>query len=334
MNYDKPPLNFEQQANLLIERGMTGDVEVIAQRLASVNYYRLSGYWYPFRNPDDSFKAGTSFETVWNRYAFDRRFRLLVMDAIERVEIAVRCQLSYHLAHDFGAFGYATNPLALPKLRPEERAQFLDRVRDEVNRSRETFVAHFKTKYGDVHSDLPIWMATELMSFGSIITLFRGSPKHTKNAIASTFGMPPEVLSSWLLSINAVRNICAHHGRLWNRVLGVKPMIPRKSDYPVWHEPVKVENDRVFGMLTISNYCLARIAPQSRWSERLRALFVEFPDIPQGDMGFPEDWSKSPLWLGRKPEGGQSASPEQEKAQSKNLDEIVQVSPAQFNLTD
>lgn len=268
----------------------------MSQCLAAVNYYRLSGYWHPFKNPDETFKPGTTFESIWQRYAFDRRFRLLVMDAIERIEVAVRCQLSFHLAHAYGAFGYATDPRALPKLGPDDRALFLKRVRDEVERSKEAFVGHFKAKYGDSHAELPIWMATELMALGSIVTLFQGSSNQTKKAVAAVFGMPHEVFGSWLRTLNVIRNTCAHHGRLWNRVLGFKPLIPRQRDYPDWHHPVEIANDKLFGILTICNYCLRTIAPQSHWEARLKALFAEFPDVPRQEMGFPENWLESPLW--------------------------------------
>jgi abortive infection bacteriophage resistance protein len=96
-------------------------------RVSAVNYYRLSGYWYPFRNPDDTFKAGTTFEAVWRRYVFDRRLRLLVMDAVERLEVAVRSQLAYHHAHQHGPFAYASEIASLPKLRPSEYQEFVER---------------------------------------------------------------------------------------------------------------------------------------------------------------------------------------------------------------
>ena len=70
MKYAKPPLTLEQQADQLLRRGMVGDRDLMIARLRSVSYYRLSGYWFPFRNSDDSFKPGTSFDTVWNRYPF------------------------------------------------------------------------------------------------------------------------------------------------------------------------------------------------------------------------------------------------------------------------
>ena len=190
MKYAKPALSIEQQVAQLLQRGMTGDETLMKERLASVSYYRLSGYWFPFRQPDDSFRRGTTFEAVWERYAFDRALRLIVMDAVERIEIAVRTKLSYHHAHAFGPFGYAGDPLALPKLNVAERMAFVARIRDEVARcKKEQFVNHFTTKYGDSHQDLPIWMATEVMSFGTVLSLYDGSLR-SRRAPGWQAGMP------------------------------------------------------------------------------------------------------------------------------------------------
>ncbi len=296
MKYTKPSLSFEEQADLLIGRGMGGDRALIVKRLSAVNYYRLSGYWYTFRNTDDSFKRGTTFEEAWDRYAFDRHLRLLVMDAIAHIEVAVRTRIAYHHSQEFGAFGYATDSTSLPGLK--DRAEFLARVGEEVSRSRETFVEHFQKKYGADHDALPIWMATEVFSFGTTLTLFKGCPLGVADKVADLFGVPSKVLSSWLLCLNAVRNICAHHGRLWNRVLGVKPMIPRPYTHPDWHQPYSVPNDRVFGVLTICRYCLDRIDLEGRWLERFNDLLRGFPTIPLERMGFPSDWVSSQLWEG------------------------------------
>ncbi len=296
MIYEKGHLTFEKQADRLLERGMQGDRDVMIARLASVNYYRLSGYSYPFRNPDDTFRAGTTFETVWQRYAFDRRLRLLIMDAVERIEVAVRSQLAYHHSEIHGPFAYAADPTSLPKFSDLAHQDFLEHVQEETERSRERFVQHFRDKYGDMHPFLPIWMAIEVMSFGTVLTFFRGAPHKVKQSVASAFGMPDIVFESWLLTLNTVRNICAHHGRLWNRENGVKPIIPRLQQFPDWHTPVKVDNNRVFAVLTICRHCLARIAPQSQWPVRLRSLLAEFSMIPLRDMGFPANWSESPLW--------------------------------------
>lgn len=91
-----------------------------------------------------------------------------------------------------------------------------------------------------------------------------------------------------------MRNICAHHGRLWNRELGYKPMIPARD--MSWHDPVRVENNRIFGVLAILKYLLSDIAPNSQWTTRLRELLAEYPEIPLAQMGFPGDWLLCPIW--------------------------------------
>ncbi len=304
MKYVKPPLTFEQQADQLIERGIAGDRDLIIDRLSQVSYYRLSGYSYPFREVDptdpgqrlDDFKPGTCFDEIWKRYVFDSRLRLLLLDAIARVEVSVRTRLAYHHSHTFDPFAYARDANSLPGCAGNDRTKFLQAINAEVNRSKDTFVAHFRSKYGDCHKDLPVWMAIEIMTFGSVLTFFRGSPNSIKGDIASGFHMPAKVFSSWLLTLNTVRNICAHHARLWNRTIGTSPLIPRQKDYPDWHQPVSITNDRVFAVLTICKWSLDRIAPHSLWPDRLRALLADFPDIPRVSMGFPADWEQCPIW--------------------------------------
>ncbi len=298
LKYTKPSLTPKQQAELLLRRGMLGDRDFIIEKLGGVSYYRLSGYWYPFRNSDDSFREGTRFDTVWRRYAFDRQLRLLVMDAIERIEVAVRTQLALHHSQLFGPFGYAEKPESLPDFKNNiDREKFIARISEEAIRSHEPFRRHFVDKYGDAHPHLPIWMLTEVMSMGSTLTLYKASPHKVKQLVANLFEMPAQVLESWLLCLNTVRNICAHHARLWNRELGIKPWIPLAKQYPEWHAPVAIPKNRIFSILTICRYCMRILAPQSQWAERLQAKLAEFPELPQRDMGFPENWRESPIWI-------------------------------------
>ena len=298
MRYQKPPLTFDEQVQHLINSGVQGDPAVMRERLASVNYYRLSGDLFPVRTPDHpTYRPGTTFEEVWQRYAFDRRLRLLVMDAIERVEIAVRTQLAYYHAHAYkDPFAYYARRESMWGIDDAKFAAFKQKVDDETARSREMFVLHFNEKYADSHACLPVWMAVEVMSLGTVLTFYRGASHAVKKAVATHFGMPDRVFDSWLHTLFVVRNICAHHGRLWNRDMRLKPHVPRKAEYPDWHVPYAVPNDRVFVVLTICRYCLRIIAPQSRWPSCLTQLLADFPKINTAHMGFPPEWKDSPLW--------------------------------------
>lgn len=295
MRYDKHALTFEQQADLLLQRGLQADRDILINRLRVVIYYRLSGYLFPFRDKNDHFRPETTLDTVWRRYTFDRRLRILALDAIERVEVALRTQVVYEHVHRYGPFGY-TVPENLPKLDGNRFGQFLSRVYDETQRSREIFVQHFRTKYSDQHPYLPLWMAAEIMPFGVMFNLYTGVEPNIKRDIALIYNVPDIVLSSWVNVLNTVRNICAHHGRLWNRELGVKPLMPNIRKYPKWHKPVTIPNHRIFAVLTILQYMTCIVAPQSHWHQRLHSLLDEYPDIPRLSMGFPERWEASPLW--------------------------------------
>ena len=297
MKFEKPALTIGEQVELLISRGMAGDAACIANRLAMANYYRLSGYWFPFRTSEDQFRPGTCFETVWRRYTFDRHLRLLVMDALERIEITLRTQLAYHHAHGHGPFAYFDDPLSLPKLKANDRQKFQSRLLEEIERSREPFMNHFRRTYGTDHTAPPVWCAIEVISFGSLVTLYRNTTRKVKKAVSDVFGVPSEVLESWILALNTVRNLCAHHARLWNKELGVKPRIPLRDHYPQWHKPVAIGPERVFGILSICKHCLDRIAPQSHWPERMRNLLADYPEIPIAEMGFPKNWEESSIWL-------------------------------------
>ncbi|MCZ2340886.1 MAG: Abi family protein [Bacteroidales bacterium] len=302
MKFTKPFLSYDQQADQLIARGLQGDKATLVAHLQSVSYYRLSGYWYPFRKPDpahpgqklDDFSPDATIEKVWDRYIFDRRLRLLVMDALERIEVDARTRLAYLHAEKHGPFGYADDPATLPGLILPDRTKFLDYFRDQLTTSREDFVEHFRTKYGRDHNDLPIWVACELMTFGTLFTFYRGCAPSVQKALAGRYGVADVVCLSWLKALNTIRNICAHHARLWNRVLGVKPMIPNKS--PRWNKPVPIPNDRVFSILTICHHCLNIIAPGHSWTDRFKKVLADHPNIPRAGLGLITDWDKHPAW--------------------------------------
>lgn len=298
MRYAKDPLTLDEQVELLRSRGLQGDLRRLRDRLRDVSYYRLAGYLFPFRATDDTFRPGTTVELVWEHYVFDRQLRLLVLDALERVEVAVRTRLTYRQAHSFGPFGIWNDPTSFTPKRGS-RQERLDGFRKEIERNqKERFLEHFYTKYGDVHSDPPIWMATEVFSFGSIVRLLDESAAAVRSAVAGSFGVPDEVFVSWLRTLNFVRNVCAHHGRLWNRTLAYPVKLPNPRKHPDWHVPVPVGNNRVFVVLTILNQLLAQVAPGSSWPRRARGLLDEYPRVPLRSMGFPADWLTSPLWKG------------------------------------
>ena len=289
---------------LIQKRGLIADRDELIERLSDVGYYRLSGYWYIFKRRDSSsggeverFEEGTTLDHIWRLYTFDRRFRLVVLDAIERVEVYFRTNLAYELARDTGPFGYS-DPSNLPRFKRGSYGKFIARCRDEFDRSREPFALHFRETYGDFHDLPPYWILVNLMDFGTMSALYKGASADVRARLAKNLGISTRVLDSWLLTLNTVRNICAHHGRLWNRGLGTRPLIPRCENDARWHEPFEVRSDRMFGILTILSYLLERVAPTTSWRKRLFDLMDRFEMEPADwcRMGFVEGWTECPFW--------------------------------------
>lgn len=193
--YKKPWLTLDEQADLLIgERGLIADRDQLISHLASVGYYRLSGYWYIFKRSaqtggsgDERFLEGTTFDEIWKLYTFDRQFRLVVLDAIERVEIYFRTQLAYRLAGETGAFGFEDRD-NLPRLGRDEYDEFIGRCTEELERSREPFAIHFRETYGDRHTLPPYWILVNLMDFGTMLRLYNGAPVGIRNDLAGGLG--------------------------------------------------------------------------------------------------------------------------------------------------
>ncbi|MBL8080466.1 MAG: Abi family protein [Anaerolineales bacterium] len=301
MHYTKPALTFEEQAQLLLKRGLVADKNLLVERLSLVNYYRLSAYWYNFKRIDivtgvESFAPNTTFDMIWGRYSFDRELRRFIVEALEHVEVAVlrTCLVEqFTLAH--GPFGYVTLANFNPRFSSTDHARLLSELTETINRSKEEFIGRFSGKYTR-EAHLPLWMATEVMTFGQLFTMFRNLDRGDLQVIARRFNLYPPVMVSWLHTLLFIRNICAHHARLWNRDISIRPQIPARKHSPEWHSPVKFNNTRVFAVLGLLCYLMKYLEPSYDFLARLEGLLLAYPEIPIREMGFPSNWKDSSIW--------------------------------------
>lgn len=289
MNYNKPPLSYPDQLTLLIGRNLTcTDNRRALEWLRRVGYYRLSGYFLPFRIPGtSSFRPSTTLNDILNLYKFDCGLRLLTLQAMDRIEVGVRAIVTYQLAHWLGAFGYADPANFDPTY---DHAGFMRIVQREENRSAEVFVGHYRTKYTS-EPYLPVWMATEIISFGALSQMYANLRTRIRKQIAREFNQPEPVFVSWLHSLTAIRNACAHHARLWNKELAVKPELPN-----AW-KTQGISNRRYYAIALIIQTLLAEVSPASRWKGRLRGHLDAHPAVDISHMHFPADWKSQNPWL-------------------------------------
>lgn len=287
-------ISFADQIELLKKRGMTFADEARAARLfRNISYYRLSGYWYPLLSdkPNHLFKAGADFETAFTIYRFDSKLRKLIMSELEKIEIAVRTQMAYSLSAKHGGYWF-TN--AANFIHPANHHKLMAKIAKEYTRSDEEFITAFKKKYSDPFP--PAWMTMEITSFGTLSFLYSNlKPGKDKREVAAYFGLPDTVFSSWLHSIVYIRNICAHHCRLWNRTLSIRPLMPRNARKPFIGVP-PYGTQQIYFVLSMILYLLNTVNPNHTFKERLNALLVNHPNIDTEAMGFPAGWKKETIW--------------------------------------
>lgn len=253
------------------------------EALKNINYYRLSAYFSPFQTQKDVFKKSTTLNDILSLYEFDRRLCLLLTEPLAEVEISIRTQVAYYLSHQYGPFGYTNHRNFYMRF---NHPDWFRRVEDNIKQSHELFIKHFRAKYKS-EKHLPVWMVCEVISFGQISKLFRGLKKHDRQAIArGHFGIDQMVIVSWLHALVYVRNLCAHHCRIWNRTLSIRPKILHRSSQ--WQN---IQNDKIYCIILVLKHLMRMQQKWDEWVKKLLMLLKEFPHINIKKMGFPNNWN-------------------------------------------
>lgn len=305
MPFDKPPKTYAEQVAILRGRGLAiPDAAHAEHCLRHHNYYRLSAYRFAFTNPSnaDQFIEGTTFDDLWGLYCFDRRLRLLVMEGLKRLEISVRTNVAYALAHIYGVFAYEDPAHFHSHLRHTKALATLD---DELRRSKEVFVQHYRKEYNLQRP--PIWAACEVMSFGLLSRFYENiKADRVRKSIAKEYGLMPHTMRSLLLHAVYVRNLCAHHSRLWNRKFTITLACPRNEPSALVASLHPTEDRRIYNTLTTLAHIVNIVEPENHWSHQVRALLhaQTYPVICC--MGFPSDWETRPIWRKGETQQGES----------------------------
>lgn len=298
-NYTKQPFTNHEHIKLLQERGLIIENDDRALKyLDSIGYYRLSGYMYHLQNKKDnsSFLKGTTFSQIIDLYKFDKALRVLVLEYIERIEVCIRSKISNKYSLKYGFFWYLDSSLFADK-------STFDIIKKEIDSTfkdpQEQFLKSFKYHYND-ETFPPSNMALEILTFGKVSKLYKGLDNiELKIEIATEFGQASSTLSSWLVYINNVRNICAHHARLWNKkVTADRPIIPNRDKYKFNGSiPSNIDfNTSFYCIASIIDRLLKSFNPGNSFTKRLSELILSY-EINTELMGFPEDWKTEAIWL-------------------------------------
>lgn len=322
LTYSKPWLSVDDQIDLIRARGVVVDDHAgAADLLREVGYYRLTGYLYPFRRSgvrslpdgrrevvvDDRYREGTSLAEAHELLSFDRALRVLVLEAVERIEVAVRTRLAYAMGR-LSPFAHEepstfTSAFTGPREAHgggSEHQVWLDRLAERQARSDESFVRHFRERYD---GRMPIWVVTELLEFGQVSRLYGGLRNDLATEVANAFDVPTkQLMRSWLAAVNYVRNVAAHQARLFNRKLVVAPKRPTARQVPALAHLTSGSAPKQFGVydvLAVMAHLLDSVPSNVDWQERTAALLRAFPETTVVDVrstGTDPGWLTEPLW--------------------------------------
>lgn len=299
--YQKPTLPLTSLINKLQDRGLRIlDSKVADNALNFIGYYRLRGYFYPFyfkRDPADKvpvepkfFVSETTFDDVIALYDFDRKLRLHILEQIQKVEIGLRTCLSEHMSSHYGPHWFMNLSVLSP-------AYEYEKFFDQIKGAKETFIEHYHQRY-DTPRYPPSWMIIETLSFGAWSKMYKALLPRDQKAIALKFNVKSyEVMGSWFHTLSHLRNLCAHHNRVWNRTFLAFPPAKAKGLEQHMQKP-----HTLYSRLVVLKYLSDQVSYDDELKAHLQLLMKQPPGcVEWGMMGFVEGWEQTALWRNTAP---------------------------------
>ena len=297
MKYSKTPLTAEQHIGLLKSRGLEIPNEDRAKKyLNNIGYFRLTGYMYHLQNKDGShqFLDNITFNDIVVHYQFDKKLRAIVLEYLERIEVTLRARLTNCFSINYGFYWFTQYDLYDDKA---IYASINEEIKARFDAPQERFLKAFKFNYTSERLP-PSNMAMEILSLGKLSHLYKGlSNKIEKTTVATEFGLPSTILSSWFIYLTNVRNICAHHSRLWNRkITADRPTIPTRPKYKFNGTLPDDFNTTMYGVVSMIDKLLSKINAGNTFIVQISKLIEYHPIVNSELMGFPNDWKINAAW--------------------------------------
>lgn len=303
MELNKTPLTIAEQIELLKLKGISLEDDAFVRRvLTHINYHRLRAYCFPHEKADrgnsgqssHSSISVDSFNYVFKLYTFDRSLRLLLLEAIEIVEIALRAHFVQVLAENYGSHAYL-NPSIF--YRQDVHANCIAILDKQLMRTNEVIVNNCSIDYKNPIYP-PIWAASELLTLGGLSRWIENiKRRQDRQAVALKLNLDEVVARSFSHHLTHVRNICAHHGRIWNRKFTLTMRLPiNPVSLNSQFNKNSFDQRKFFNTLVILCWCTKTIDPKTTWPARLKALLKTRSDKELELIGVVNGWADFELF--------------------------------------
>ena len=294
--YPKPYLNANELVRHLMSKGMQMiNPQWAEDTIIQIGYYRLKGYFLPFYNQASGFySSDTSFEDIVELYHFDVELSKLIFGYILKIEVALRARLIEALA-----IAQDVTALSNPSLFDDKKKYWENQssISSEIARSADKFINH---QYSNYEGAVPVWAAVEVMQYGTLSKLIKNLKTGANTAyekLRSFYKYPnsngsmtipsAKLFTSWIQATSAMRNICAHGGRIYNRAISAHPEILNADAIT----PVPASFGAYQEILAMK-YLRPDNTSWKNFSTELTTLFSKYSSIiALSKLGFPSDWS-------------------------------------------
>lgn len=296
MKYTEPPLTITEQLALLQHNNLTiNNVDTVKEVLTAVGYFRLNNYMKYFKR-DSKFRHGTNIEEIQELYEFDKQLRICLFEAIADIEIAIKALINNTLACKYGSHWIERSGIFKPTFFSYHQALITEIAHYCKNNPEEYFIKKYKQTYSEPELP-PSWMIMEVLSFGKVSMIYDGIlGTDDRVGIAAYLKMHDNILTSWLHSLTYIRNLCAHHAKILDRNLTIKPTMPARKKNRFLNDLEELDVSKIYSILCCIQYLLITIKPGSGFKETIHHLVSGNPVIKTTALGFTSNWVREEIW--------------------------------------
>ena len=300
----------EQIEKLKKEKALIiNDIPYATSILKKLSYYSLiSGYKVPFKSPSaQKFIYGVTFEELVSFYYFDEELRTLFFKYIIHVEKHIKSLISYHFCDKYGEnqCEYLNiNNYTVTKHNAKDVQSLINSLQNSISLpSHYNYITHYANLYGNV----PLWVATNALTFGQISKLYQYIPNDIQYKVSREFeNVSERQLHQFIRVLTSCRNVCAHGERLFS--FKINETIPdtilhTKLNIPKHNGQFICGKHDLFGVLIALRYLLNENEFKALKLSLTKLIYTALNNCPHisldkllQQMGFPENWSKITIY--------------------------------------
>lgn len=280
--YNKPHATAAQRVAHLRARGLVvARPNVAARKIDMIGYERLRIYFLSRRQlsilPDRPFVPGTTYKDILRLYECDRLLREACFAAVGQFELLFRNSVSEALSDAFGSHPYYEIAAFRDAAANLQAIQSFAKVYDQ---SRDQRAKHYRQTYAPPALP-PIWTMKEFLTFGATSRIFQCLEGTLRTKVAAEFGVASDqTFINWLECLVDLRNMCAHHDRLFNRSFQKQPSRLRRANVPI------ARPNKLKAILECLDFLLINRGVKSDVTAKVGNIISRFAEMSPAEAGY------------------------------------------------